>query len=208
MNDKPAAPSAAGIVASVLGYMDAPWKVVAIVVLLVVCGIGYVLYTERARIADAVLHEPSFRPVLALEPFINGGAELLLRETKGDLAVLAELNLNDNISVDRIGIDRNGVRWVPIEGPQPALYPGSSMQKVITFLQNDVVCANTDEGANEDFHAMYVAGFVRACIVAVPPILGVTVGALVVAWKTAPLAAAEQRAGIALTKAAMTFAKW
>jgi hypothetical protein len=46
------------------------------------------------------------------------------------------------------------------------------------------------------------------CLVAVPPILGVGVGGLVVAWKQTPLPAAELRAGYVMKAAAMKFATW
>ena len=209
MDETPKAPTPVtlGILDRLLAYMDRPWKVVSIAALLILGGIGWVLYEERAEIANAILHEPFTRPVLDVAKF-KKGAEKLLRDTKSDVTVLAELDLNENLAVDRVGIDRDGNFWVPIEGPQPALYPDTDMTAVIRFLHNEVVCGDTKGRASADLQALAAAGYPRACFVAVPPVLGTSVGALLVAWRVALSLPAEQRAGIVLTTAAMTFANW
>jgi hypothetical protein len=200
-------PSTLGILDRVLAFMDKPWKAIAILLFVVVGGIGWFLYEQRARIADMVLHEPIMKPQLSVATFARG-YEKLLRETKGDLAVLIEINLNDNVAFDRIGYTASGTPWVPVEGPQPALHPQTSMDKVIRFLRNDVVCVDTQNGPSADMQALFAANYLRACMVAVPPILGTSVGGLVVAWKTPLPPPVEQRAGLAMTAAAMSFATW
>lgn len=196
-----------GVLDRVLTFIDKPWKAVVVLAFAIVGILGFVIYQERVRIADAVLHEPVTRPVLAVDEFTRN-ADALLRETRSDVVVLAELDLNENVARDRVGFDRDGVHWIPIEGPQPALYPSTDMQLVIRFLRNEVVCGDTAGKQNAEMQALAAAGYRRVCLVAVPPMLGASVGALTVAWKTPLSRAAEERAGIALSTAAMKFARW
>ena len=197
----------ASVFERLLTYADKPWKAVVMIVLVIVCGAGWLIWTERARIADAVLHDAGERAVLSEAAFIRD-APTLLRDTRGDLVMLVELQLTDNLMTDRIGIDIDGNRWVPSTQPQPALLPTSSMALLVRFLANEVVCVDTAQAVNDDSRALAARGYTRDCMVAVPPILGVGVGGLVVAWKQAPLPAAEVRAGYVLRTAAMKFATW
>jgi hypothetical protein len=190
-----------------LTYADKPWKAVVILIAIVICGLGWIVWTERARIADAVLTDAHQHATLNDVAFAND-AQRLLRDTRGDMVLLVEIELFDNVMLDRIGIDTDGNRWVPSTGPQPALLPTSSMPFLVKFLANEVVCSDTAEAVNDDARALAAKGYQRICIVAVPPILGVGVGGLVVAWKQALLPAGELRAGYAMKAAAMTFATW
>jgi hypothetical protein len=178
-----------------------------VVVLLVVCAVLYFAYLERARIADAVLSGASVHATIDDAAFVRD-APTLLRDTRSDMVMLVELQLSDNLMTDRVGIDTDGNRWVPSTGPQQALAPNSAMPLLVRFLSNDVVCSDTGSAVNEDARALAAKGFARMCLVAVPPILGVGVGGLVVAWKQTPLPAAELRAGYVMKAAAMKFATW
>lgn len=198
---------ALGMLDRVLTFIDKPWKAVVIAVFATMGGLGWLVYENRVRIADALLHEPFTRPVLNIEAFV-AGADKLLRDTRADITVLAELNLNANIIVDRIGIDRNGVRWIPIEGPQPALYPGSDMSIVIKFLRNEVVCGDTRDRPSADMSALYAAGYMRVCLVVVPPVLGSSVGVLMLGWKDALMPAVEDRSETVMLTYALKFATW
>jgi hypothetical protein len=201
------APSVMGIIDRLLAFMTSPWKAGAVAVLLIVCGVMYILYIERARIADAVLHKAGERVLIDDHAFLND-APRLLRDTRSDMVLLVEMDLADNLMTDRVGMDTDGNRWVPSTYPQQALVPASSMPMLVKFLSNEVVCTDTASAVNEDARALAAKGFQRTCLVAVPPILGVLAGGLVVAWKTAPLPAAENRAGYVMKAAAMKFATW
>jgi hypothetical protein len=201
------APSVMGVIDRLLAFMTSPWKAGAVVILLIVCGVLYFAYLERARIADAILTGAGAHAQLNEGRFAED-AQRLLRDTRADMVMLVELHLSDNLMTDRIGIDPDGNRWVPSTSPQPALLPESSMALLVRFLANEVVCADTAQAVNEDARALAAKGFVRDCMVAVPPILGVGVGGVLAAWKHAPTPAAEQRAGVALRTAAMKFATW
>lgn len=196
-----------GVLERLLSYADKPWKAVVVIVLLVLAGLGWLVYDQRARIADAVLHEPITVARLEVPRFVRD-ADQLLRDTRSDVAVLIELHLTDNVAIDRVGFTRDGLRWVPIEGPQEALSPDGSTALLVRFLKNEVVCFDLSAAASEDSKAMFAAGYTRACLVQVPPVLGVGVGGLMIGWKSALIPAAEHRAGLVMTAAAMKFAVW
>ncbi len=199
--------TSAGVFHGVLKFMDRPWKAVVVVVLVVIFGIGYLLWEERARIADAVLNEVNSHAALDEAAFIRD-APKLLRDTRADYALLVDVDLNDNLMTDRVGIDTDGNRWVPATGPQVALSPASSMPTLVKFLSNEVVCVVAADALNEDVRALAVKGYQRVCMVSVPPILGVGIGGLMVAWKQALMPTNEQRVGLVMKSAALKFATW
>lgn len=199
--------SAASVFERLLTYADKPWKAAAILVAVVICGAGWLIWTERTRIADAVLTRANIHARINELAFIDD-VPRLLRDTRADMALLVELDLVDNLMTDRIGIDTDGNRWVPSTGPKQALVPQSSMALLVKFLGNEVVCVDASSAINEDAQALAAKGYERICLVSVPPILGVGVGGLLLAWKQEPLVAAEQRAGYAMKAAAMRFATW
>jgi hypothetical protein len=199
--------NAATVFERLLTYADRPWKAVVILILVIISGLGWMVWTERARIADYVLTNAHTHAALSDAAFVSDAARVL-RDTRSDMVLLVEFQLSDNLMTDRVGIDTDGNRWVPSTGPQQALLPTSSMPFLVQFLGNEVVCSDTATAVNEDARALSAKGFERICMVAVPPILGVSVGALVAAWKQPLLPAAEKRAGYVLKSAAMSFATW
>jgi hypothetical protein len=199
--------SAAGILDRLLAYASSPWKAAVVIIAAIVCGAGWLIWTERVRIADAVLHNANERVELNEAGFI-ADAPMLLRNTRADFAMLVQIDLNDNLLIDKIGVDADGNRWVPTTGPQQALMVSSSMPRLVKFLNNEVVCTDIEAASFEDAKALAAKGYARACLVSVPPILGVEVGGLIVAWKQAPAPAAEQRADLAMKSAALKYASW
>ena len=119
-----------------------------------------------------------------------------------------ELHLNDNQMQDRAGVDRDGSHWMPHQGPLQALVPDSRMKLILAFLDKDPACTDTNQAVNDDFAELKTQGYTRACLISVPPILGVLVGGLVVAWRLPLTPAAEARATVAMRTAALKFATW
>jgi len=206
---KPTPPDAMvmGVLDRLLAFMTSPWKAAAIIILVMICGALYLLYLERARIADAILTSANTRAELDEKAFLQAGPRLL-RDTRADMAMLVSLQLSDNVMTDIIGLDLDGNNWVPTTSPQQALLPESSMPFLVQFLANEVVCLDSNRAVNEDMRVLSAKGYERLCLVAVPPIIGISVGGLMVAWKTPLMPASEQRASYAMKAAAMKFATW
>lgn len=199
--------TAAGVFDRLLHYASSPWRAAFVIVLLIVCGFGYLIWTERVRIADAILTGTDIRARLDELAFLEA-APKLLRDTRSDYAMLVEADLTDNLMTDDIGVDADGNRWVPSHGPQQMLQPSSAMPILVRFLANEAVCSDTASLVNEDATVMAAKGYTHVCLVAVPPILGVHAGGLVVAWKMPPLPSNEARSGVVMRAAALKFATW
>jgi hypothetical protein len=191
-----------------LTFLDRPWKAVALLVFLVVMGFGYFLWLERVRIADMVFHSAS-RPQLRIDAFTDD-VRHLLASTKADAAVLASINMEGNSGQDVAGFTRDGARWIPVTGEQALFYPGNSMQDIVRLLRNEVVCRDVPATAppGPEWDAQAAAGMTRACLVAVPPIISITVGLLIVSWKQALRPESEAQAVGIIQRSALRYANW
>ena len=206
--DNQRGPIVLSVLDRLLAFITTPWKAVVLVILLIVCGIGAFVYDQRVRIADAILtNRNEQQPMLQVDRFTKDAGKLL-QDTRGDVTVLIAVHLVDNISDDRMGYDRYGHVWIPVDGPRPIISPDGSSALLVKFLRNEVVCVDTISSPNEEAVAMAKEGYMRACIVMVPPVLGVGVGALVVGWKEPLKPELEMRAGYVMSSAAMKFATW
>lgn len=196
------------LLGQVLRFIDRPWKAVTVVVLVILVGLGYFAWLERIRIAEAIFESASL-PKLRIDTF-NADARELLRRTRADIIVLAHVDLVSNIIEDVAGWDRDGNAFIPVVGEQSILHHGQSMEDVVRLMRNEVVCRGVPLGSPEtpEWEAEGKIGITRACIVAVPPIVSVTVGVLIIGWKDAPNRHFEEQISPALQRAAMTFASW
>jgi len=197
-----------GILDRLLAFMDQPWKAVVIIFLVIIGGAGYILYLERAEIAQAILSH-NVKPRLKIEEFIETVPQLL-RDIGAYGALLVEINLTDNISIVRAGFDRDGSGWVPLAGPHAAITEQIDQTLLVKFLRNEPVCADISVNS-KNFEVAAAArkyGLTYACIVQVPPIIGVMVGGLFVAWTERPDTVTEEQAKIRMTQAALKYAIW
>lgn len=194
-----------------LAFIDRPWKAVAVALLILVGLIGFTAYEQRAQIADAILRR-EVKPTLEPKRFTED-VPRLLRETRGDVAMLIEIKLANNSARDVEGLDSNGKPWLPLPGPRLVLDTDfeapTSASAFAQFIMNNPVCFEVrKDSPSAERQAEAALGVRRACIVAVPPILGVLIGALYVGWYQPPAPALERNATVAMTDAAMRFATW
>lgn len=196
-----------GLVDRLLTFIDAPWKGVLLVIMVVLIGSGYIFYSERDRIATAILaHKPE--PRLERSVF-KAEARQLLSAAHADAVMLAEVRAGDNVITNIDGLDREGHEFVTISGPRPLLEAGSDITRFIHFLRNEPFCFYVDIGQPiAERRAEAQLGIRRACQIAVPPTLGVLVGSLWIGWKAPPSAEVEDRAKVSISDAALRLATW
>lgn len=201
---------ASSILEKLLAFVDRPWKAVTLVLLMVVSLALYIVYEERAQIADAILHN-EVKPRLELDRFTRD-VPRLLRDTHSDVAMLAELKLANNTATDLIGFDSDGKPWLPLPGPRLVFdsdFEPATSTAFAQFMMNHPVCFDVSvDSKSVERQAEAALGIKRACIVAVPPIIGVLIGGLYVGWKQPPLPALERKATAAMLDAAMRYATW
>jgi hypothetical protein len=125
------------------------------------------------------------------------------------VVILSELRLVDNIAISRSGLAREGDHLELVEGPHEAVGETLDPKLLIEFLRNDPVCFALDrELSNAEAAAQYRRGIRYGCVVAVPPIVGVTIGGLFLGWRTQPLPGLQRRAQVIMSDAAISFAVW
>jgi len=195
-----------GIVDRVLTFIDRPWKAIVIIILIIVCGTGYLIYLSRAEIATAILQN-KVKPKLDIETFLDE-APRVLRETGADIAVLTEFRLFDNIAISRAGVTRDGSDPHLLEGPHDALTETLDPHLLIRFLRNEVACFALVHVGNAEVQRRLKDGITYGCIVEVPPIVNVSVGGLFLGWKQKPDDETARRTEVIMTDAAFRFAIW
>jgi hypothetical protein len=180
------------------------WRIL-LVVLVILIGSGYVLYSKRARIATAILAH-QVKPRLEHGLF-KAEAPWLLRDIHADAAMLFEVGVADKVAPVIDGMDREGHAFIPVSAPRPILEAGSAKALLIGLSRNEPVCFDVDiDHPVAEQGAEAQLGIRRACLIAVPPTWGKLVGTLWIGWNASPSAAVEERTKVAISEAAMRFA--
>lgn len=194
-----------GILDRLLTFMDRPWKAVAILIFVVVLGVGYALWEKRAEIAEAILTR-DVHPQLRIARFRDVGLKLL-RDTSADAVMLVQGNMNDNTARNLEGYDREERPWIALTGNRSIFSSEASVDLIVRFLSNETVCYDVLDGGPE-VRAEERLGIRRACMAAIPPLPNLLVGGLWLGWKQSPSIDDEVRAQYLMHTAAGDLATW
>lgn len=199
--------SSLGLLDRLLSYVDAPWKVGAVIAMAITGTVLWVLWTERAQVAEAVLQR-TVHPHLEVDKFPDI-AKRLLEATGTEVAALVAVQLENNLSHTVAGVRRSDPAWQPSQAARPVWIGNDTIVEIVALIEGNVVCF--DLGANEEREGrreMAALGLRRMCGVAVPSISNVMVGALFLGWKEPPSRDVEAAARSAMRKAALQLAEW
>jgi len=187
MTDRPPAPpgTIASIVASVLGYIDRPWKAIVVVVLLILLGLGYAAFEERSFLREVLVRRPG--PV-ALKTDVAKPLDELIADTTVDLAMVWAVDLSRNVQQFVLARQRGGGLWTMTPARLPVFFEGTTSQTVIRILRGSTVCDDPQLQPNRLlFQRLTQDGWHYVCAVPVPPgPNSPLVGLLYIAWKAAP----------------------
>ena len=188
------------LIGRVLGYMDKPWKAAAIVVLIVVLGIGYAAWVER-RVLTAWLAPPAGPMVLKSD--VSGEIDDLINH-KVDLVMVWSIELARNTATYVEGRQRAGgvFRFDPDQ--LPAIGDATDPAALAKLLNGQPWCDGIPRHGTPFGDRLLGAGMTAMCIVPVPPSpVELLVGIIVLAWKSKPNPAYEAAAvGLAKNHAA------
>jgi hypothetical protein len=190
----------------VLNYVDKPWKVASIAALALIGLVSVTSWERRADIASAILHSTV---VPRLEPGrFKAVVSPLMDETGADVGILLAVQLNNNVARIVAGIRRDDPNWVPSSGPRPVFY-GNDPAVVVQLISGTTACSSvTQASPSETAREMWSLGITRVCVVSVPAVVDVLVGALGIGWKSARNAQAEEGAKTELRRSANKLATW
>jgi hypothetical protein len=195
-----------GLLDRVLTYVNTPFRLFAIVVLAILALTLWVGWENRAELAQTVLRR-TVHPHLVEADFLSI-AKQLTAVTGGNIVALIKVEAEANIGRYEIGYDTADSAWQPPPNSRP-LWTEANATYIVQILEGRVVCY--DPTADSPFEPRRIVaswGAVRACIVAVPAITDVLVGALLLAWRTTPSESTEAAARQEIRRAAYKLATW
>ena len=169
---------------ALLAYIDRPWKVAAVVVLVLVGGFGWVLYEKRDAIIENWLtpSEPFLRTTL-----IADALSVLATETSADLLQVWEIDLPANKQQFYAARRKDGERPViPTPRRLPVITTVSSAKALVDVLEGRPVCVDLNDQGTPLAERLAQRGMKRGCAVPIPPTSEALVGVIYLAWLVPP----------------------
>ena len=183
----------AGLLGQILAYVDRPWRVVAIVVLFVVGGAGWIVYEQRDELIEAWL-TPSAVSLKA--DAVPAALEKLVEDSGADLVQVWSVDLSVN-SQRFIGARRHDGERPVIPEPRrlPVIVRTSDLQVLVDVINGHPACSDiTLATPSPVVHRLAERGMQRACAIPIPPSPDAFVGVIYVTWLKAPDRGAEEGA--------------
>jgi hypothetical protein len=174
-----------GLVYRVLGYMDTPWKAVTVVVLVVLCGVGYGGWVERERLFFA---KPSGADSLAVDK-VSGELVELLRQTGADWGSVWSVSLGTNAQQLIQARQKDGGSWAFSPKSLPVILGDTKSQLIVGVLHGGA-CVDGAGLPSLLVRRLVADGMRRFCAVAVRGPARV-VGVIYLAWRWTPDATEE-----------------
>jgi hypothetical protein len=193
----------AGLLGQVLAYVDRPWRLVAIVVLFVVGGVGWVAYEQREEIVEAWL-TPSAATLKTDD--VPAALERLIADSDADLVQIWSVDLSAN-SQRFVGARRHDGERPVIPEPRrlPVIVRATDLQVLVDVINGHPACADVTLAAPSPvIHRLAERGMVRACAVPIPPSPDAFVGVIYMTWQKAPDKGAEEVSLVAAREIAGT----
>jgi hypothetical protein len=179
------------LVSRVLGYMDRPWKAVAVILILIIGALGWGSWQERERLAQ-LLAVPE-------RVSLNHGAlptalATALVETGADIVAVWSLDLAANAAYFEQGRRRGGGPWTFAPARVPAITPGGNVKLFADLLAGHAVCDGHGNVSSLMTRAMTEANVQRFCFVPIRDMESAVFGILLLAWYQSPDTAHEAAA--------------
>jgi len=164
--------------------MYRPWKVAAVVVLVLVGGAAWVAYEKRDAIIENWLTPSAPELRTALIPDALG---VLTTETSADLVQVWTIDLALNTQQFYAARLRSGERPV-IPSPRrlPVITSTSDAKALVDVLNGSPICLNLTTVGTPLAERLAQRGMRRGCAVPIPPSADAIVGIIYLAWETPP----------------------
>jgi hypothetical protein len=164
----------------VLAFMDRPWKAVVIVVLIVIGGVGWVLYDKRQELFEVWLtpDTPELKTADIPEALLK-----LTTETSADLVQVWAVDLPTN-SQWFLGARRHDGERPVIPSPRrlPIIDHTSDVRKLVDVLEGHPTCVDLSTNGTPVARRLAERGMERGCAVPIPPNPESFVGVIYLAW--------------------------
>lgn len=179
-----------GVIANVLQFIgDKPWKALFIVVLLVLGGVGWVIYEKRNELLEAWMTPD--RPELKTKD-VPEALTKLSTETNADLIQIWAVDLVTN-SQWFLGARRHDGERPVVPSPRrlPIIDHTSDVRRLVDVLEGHPVCVDLETNGTPVARRLAERGMKRGCAIPIPPSPESFVGVIYLSWANATDASAE-----------------
>ena len=170
----------------VLSYINSPFKLFVVVLLGILCFIGYFVYTHQGIMVGAYLKSREL-PKLDESRF-DLAASMLFRETKAETVSIFAVDpiLNKRVLVRAYAKD--GGRQKLLEGTNVGLFSGNQANNadVVKLMAGEVPCGAYLRPQSEAGLWYIHQGVRYTCRVSVPPDISQFIGQITVGWAGEP----------------------
>jgi hypothetical protein len=179
------------LIGRILGYMDRPWKVLAIAGLLILIGLGYAAWNERDNLVAAFLTPPKHGMVLVSKRELTDAAIKIVKINQAAMAQVWAFDIRGNAVRFITGINKDGTAWQPsdlhLPDRLPVLTAANDGKYLVSILYGDTVCVNLVPMMPALlFERLFKAGIQRVCIIPIPPQKGKVLALFLVGWLELP----------------------
>ena len=182
MSDEKASSS---ILDKVLGYVDSPFKLFAIILMAVIAFVGYAIWQNQEFILGAYKEHKKL-PVIA-EERVEDAAAHLFKNTGAAVVAVFKVNPVFGTRVLYRAYTRDG-RDKTHEGLDVGLFTGNASNNadVVALMAGEIPCGHY-KTAQSEIGLWYIdQGMAYGCRISVPPEQGKFIGQITVGWKEEP----------------------
>lgn len=181
----PSRGSLGGLLATLLGYIDRPWKVLAVIALIIVGGAAWIVYDKRDELIESLLTPSALTLKTADVPAV---LDKLVQDSGADVVQVWSVDLSSNSQRFIAARNKDGTRPV-IPDPRrlPVVVRTSDMKVLVDVLNGHPACADINTGVSSPVvHRLAERGMTRACATPVPPTSEAFIAVIYVTWYKAP----------------------
>lgn len=173
-----------GIISQIFSYIDRPWKAVVVVVLILVCGTGYVLYQHQDQLIESWLTPDQ---ISLNTKDIPKALDKLAESTGVDLIQIWSVDLPSNTQ-RFVGARRPDGNRPVIPSPRslPIITHISDARILVDVLNGNPVCLNTTATGSPLARRLADRNIKWGCAIPIPTSPNALVGVIYLAWQTQP----------------------
>lgn len=173
------------LIDKVLGYVDSPFKLFAIILMAVITFVGYAIWQNQEFILGAYKEHKKL-PTIA-EDRVEDAAAHLFKNTGAAVVAIFKVNPVFGTRVLYRAYTRDG-RDKTHEGLDVGLFTGNAFNNadVVALMAGEIPCSHY-KTAQSEIGLWYIEqGMAYGCRISVPPEQGKFIGQITVGWKEEP----------------------
>lgn len=169
-----------GTLERILAFIDKPWKAAVIVILIVICGGGWIIYEKRDQLFEAWL-TPTSSELKTVD--VPDALSKLTTETNAELVQIWQVDLPSN-SQWFLGARRHDGERPVIPSPRrlPIIDHTSDIKKLVEVLDGHPVCVDITKDGTPVARRLAERGMKRGCGIPIPPNPESFLGVIYLAW--------------------------